>query len=79
MNNEEIKKKIREWQISNFVHPLTCTNGCGNEMRPIEVKGKIILECIGCKKTQEYIPEIVLKTDVEALEKGIMNKLTKGK
>lgn len=80
MNNEEIKKKIIEWQISGFVHPLNCIGegGCGNTMRPIEIEGKVILQCLGCNKIQKYIPEIVLKTDVEALEKDIINKLEKG-
>lgn len=79
MNNEEKKKKIREWQISEFVHPLNCIgkDGCGSAMRPIEVEGEIVLECLGCKKIQKYIPGIVLKTNIEELNKS-MKKLVKG-
>ncbi len=79
MDNEEKKKKIREWQMSGFVHPLSCIgkNECGNMMRPIEVEGEIVLECLGCKKIQKHIPEIILKTDIEEFNKS-MEKLVEG-
>ncbi len=64
--------------MSKYVHPLNCIgkDGCGNEMRPIEVDGEVVLECLGCKKIQENIPGAVLNADIIALNKD-MDKLTK--
>lgn len=71
MDNEKKKKRIREWQCSCYVHPLNCT--CGYPLRPIEVDDEVVLECLACKKIQKNIPQIVLDTDVEELNKNMEN------
>jgi hypothetical protein len=72
MNNEEKKRKIREWQMSNYVHPLTCgTDKCTYNLRPVEIEDKVILKCLACDYTQEHIPEIVFRTDIKKLNKSM--------
>jgi hypothetical protein len=89
MTNEEKIKKIRQWQWSPWVHPLTCGRRTCNHtpLRAIEKDGAVILECLNrrCDYEQRYIPKIVLETDIEELEKDAdkmieeMNKRTKEK
>ena len=74
MTNKEIIKKVKEWQWSSCVHPLTCgSDKCHHiNLKPVEKEGKVILKCISpnCDYEQEYIPEIILKTNIKELEKS---------
>lgn len=67
MTNEEIINKVKAWQTSEYLHPLTCTNH--HILEPIEVLGKVILSCPSCNYIQEWIPEIVLTNFIERIKK----------
>ena len=82
-----IKEKIKaitKWQNCNCVHPLTCrNNGCNHvPLKPIEKEGKVMLVCRDCDYEQEYLPEYVLKADINKIERNtnkILEELKKGK
>lgn len=62
MTNQEIIKKIEDWQSNPNLHPLTCRNGtCGNVLEAVEKGEPVVLFCPACGRIQENIPEIVLK------------------
>lgn len=62
MTNQEKIKRIIAHQNNAQFHELTCGND--SQHLPLicgEVDGKVILKCLECDYTQDYIPESVLK------------------
>jgi len=60
MTNQEKIEKIKKWQNSFAVYPLTCGNDSKHKnLVPEERNNKIILICKDCDYTQEKIPEII--------------------
>jgi hypothetical protein len=83
MKNEDIIKQIARWQVSDYVHGLTCGSDTCNHvlLEPIEKNGKVILVCPteGCDYEQEYLPKCVLDADIEKMEQSIMEIFNKMK
>jgi len=66
MTNDAKIAKIRRWQLSGKVHPLTC--GVDSEhaiLEPQVIDGQVALVCPTCGWRQGYIPDIVLTTEIE--------------
>lgn len=71
LSNEELLKKLKEYQESKVVHDLTCcsADGCKNQgmqedrtlIPTLSDDGNVILKCPCGVYTQDSIPEIVLK------------------
>ena len=58
--NTKLLNAIRKYQSCPFVHPLTCGNNSEHEnLKGIEIKGKVILICPDCEYKQEWIPDFV--------------------
>lgn len=83
MTNEDIIKQIARWQVSDYVHGLTCGSDTCNHvlLEPIEKNGKVILVCPteGCDYEQEHLPKCVLDADIEKMERSIMDIFNKMK
>ena len=85
MDNQEIIKKVNEWQQCPYTHELTCrVDHCLLSLKAIEKENKVILKCMNphCNYEQTYIPEVVLNTNIKELKKNcdkMINDLKKGK
>lgn len=65
MKNEEIIERIRRWQSSSLVHPLTCGNDSNHTiLQPKEIDEKVVLICEDCEYVQEYIPGVIIGLDL---------------
>lgn len=61
-SNQEIIAAVEDWQSADFFHPLTCGNKSSHSpLRAIEVNGKVILKCLDCDYTQNWIPDVIIK------------------
>lgn len=63
-------KKVNEWQECKYVHELTCANKSTHQ--PLvamhnNIDNTAFLRCPTCGYVQIYIPEVVLKADVNKI------------
>jgi hypothetical protein len=74
--NKIILEKVKMWQSFPYVKPLICQNEACNscKLKPKETKTRIMLQCPKCKKIQNYVPRIVLKTKLSIPDVLIKNK-----
>jgi len=71
MTNQEKLSRIKLWQQSVNVHPLTCGNNSKHSLlEPVERDGEVILVCKDCEYTQSKIPAAVFKISEEFLTKS---------
>jgi len=59
VDNAEILKRIRQWQVNPYVNPITCAlYGDHGKMLPQKRDGQVILVCpdAGCPYEQVNIP-----------------------
>lgn len=75
--NKAILEKVKQWQAFPYVRPLVCRNEhCnGAKLKPKETRMRIMMQCPRCKKTQTYVPKIVLTTRLSIPEVLLKNKL----
>ena len=74
--NKTILEKVKTWQEFPYVKPMICRNeNCeGCKLKPKETKTRIMLQCPKCKKVQNYVPRIVLKTKLSIPDVLLRNK-----
>lgn len=62
--NKTILDKVKFWQSFPYVHPMVCRNEkCEScKLKPKEARTRVILQCPKCKRIQNYVPNIILKT-----------------
>lgn len=74
--NKSILEKVKTWQEFPYVKPMVCRNeSCeGCKLKPKETKTRIMLQCPKCKKVQNYVPRIVLKTRLSIPEVVLRNR-----
>lgn len=79
MTNEDIIKKVIEWQVSPYTHELTCgSETCKHvPLHPVEKEGKVVLKCLVCDYEQTFIPEHILETDIDKIEQTFNDLLKK--
>jgi hypothetical protein len=60
MTNEEIIKKIDEYQKNEYVHPLTCGKDSNHEvLKGVINDDKVFLICPTCGWVQSCLPRII--------------------
>lgn len=60
-DTETTIERIRGWQGSGRVHPLTCgVESCRADLDAQERGGRVVLVCLACGWVQERIPPAVL-------------------
>ena len=61
MENKEIIRKVAMYQQNGMFHELTCGNDSQHlPLQAKEIDGKVLLVCLECDYTQEYIPKHIL-------------------
>lgn len=62
MEQGEIVARIAAWQVSEFVHPLTCGNDSSHALLVPMPEGPdvVVLRCLDCGYRQTHIPPMVL-------------------
>ena len=61
LSNQEIMDRVKKWQNTGHVHPLTCGKDSSHpNLEAKEVNGKVILYCTACDYRQKHIPQVVL-------------------
>ena len=75
--NKAILEKVKQWQAFPYVRPMVCRNeNCnGAKLKPKETRMRIMLQCPKCRKTQTYVPKIVLTTKLSIPEVLLRNKV----
>lgn len=59
MNEEDVKRRITDYQQAVGVNPLTCGNNSQHEkLYPKVLEQGVVLLCPNCKYTQTYIPDL---------------------
>ena len=67
--NEELVRRVSEWQSNKFVHPLTCgVDSRYDVLRAEERGGKVVLVCPTCGWVQEYMPIVISGVTDERLK-----------
>lgn len=74
--NKAILEKVKQWQAFPYVRPMVCRNeACKNiKLKPKETRMRVMLQCPRCKKTQTYVPKVVLTTNLSIPEVLLRNK-----
>jgi hypothetical protein len=63
-DNHKLLQAIKKYQSCPFVHPLTCGKDSNHEnLKGIELKGKVILICPDCDYRQEWVPDFVWQAE----------------
>lgn len=81
MTNDEIIKKVNEWQNAGFVHELTCGfSSSHGALVPKDVLGTVHLHCPNflCDYVQKNIPAAVLEADIPAQKAELEARFPKG-
>lgn len=71
LTNAEKVEKINRFQKGGYFHELTCgVDTCRSLLEAIEKDGVVLLVCNhpGCDYSQNYIPEVILAQDYDALD-----------
>lgn len=63
LSNKSIVDKVNQWQEFKYIKPLTCRN-CDEKVYPKESHSKVILICPKCGAVQDYVPRVVLETNL---------------
>lgn len=59
-SNGEVIEKVKAWQASPHVHPLTCAADSNHALLvPVEEEGGVILVCPDCGRRQMFVPDVV--------------------
>lgn len=80
IDNFEKLSRIKAWQGSTIVHPLTCGGeGCHDvSMEPqIDSNGEVILICPQCGRTQHFIPYSCYSMSVDEMHQNEIEYQTK--
>lgn len=65
------KKAFYYWQNKAPMHPLTCSNGCGNlDLEYIDKNNILHLYCKHCDYKQKYIPDLIYNYYKHMLEES---------
>lgn len=68
MKNIDKINKVLEWQNSEIVHPLTCSNCTSNLIPAVSLDNVVVLICVNCDYIQTYIPDVVLYKNIKDLK-----------
>ena len=61
LSKEEIVKRVKNYQLYPFVHPLTCGENSRHSILEARIENEeVILYCKDCCYVQRYIPDVVL-------------------
>ncbi len=75
MTNDEIIKRVTNWQKAGFVHELTCGRDSRHEaLVAKEVNGSVVLVCPTCAYVQNHIPQVCLSGWVEQHQEALRDK-----
>lgn len=69
-NPADVIEKVKLWQRTPFLHPLTCANSSNHsKLEPLqESDSEIVLICPNCGYRQAYIPRGVLMVSEHDLD-----------
>ena len=75
--NKEKIEAIKRWQNCEYVHPLTCDNDSNHKLLIAkEINKEVILICKDCNYKQNFIPDPVLKIDIDEYVEQMKGRFT---